>query len=105
MNSMVSAAAVVLLASWTGNVMAGSHPSAISSGTVHFQGSIVESPCQPHLDNGQIAIACERHGQTDVRRLLMNSAALQALPQQRGYSHVRWLDAHHTLAVVTLEYL
>lgn len=104
MKSILSAAAVVLFASWTSNVMAGNSQSTSGSGVIHFQGSIVESLCDSHADKRQITVSCYRHGQTRVSTLALNHSTSQQLPFNIGSSKIRWIDAKQKLGILTVEY-
>ena len=104
MKSILSAAAVVLFASWTSRVMAGNSQSTSGTGVINFQGSIVESLCDSDVNKTQVNVSCQRNGKTKVSTLALNSTTAQQLPYNIGSSKIHWIDAQRRVGIVTVEY-
>lgn len=83
----------------------GSVASAATGGVIHFEGAIVESPCDVTIVSHQASVSCERAGQAKTQNF-----SLQKLTQeQRAYNNLltmkmNYLNPRHTLAVVDVTY-
>lgn len=104
MNSIVSATAVVLFASWMSNALAGNSQTILSSGTINFQGSIVESPCTTDTRQNRINVSCERSGQKTVQTLDLQSLGTQQLANNLAETQINWLDAQRKSGILTISY-
>lgn len=92
----------VLLTSWMSSTMAAETANQNSSGTIRFQGAIIEPPCEMNQQHNQVSAACYRDGvrQTSVVSL----HGRQALPTGIGSTEVQWLDASRTQGIMTVSY-
>lgn len=77
---------------------------AADSGTVHFQGKIVEDSCETSGTNMAPRIRCYRQGKWLSQPIVMKAGTQGSLPGNIGTTQLRWLDKDKKLAIMTVSY-
>ncbi len=79
--------------------------SAISGGTIHFIGTIVEGPCNVSYNAQAATMDCMRNGERlqQTHRLAGNSKE-RLLPANLGTVAVNWLNDQRNIGIMTIEY-
>ncbi len=77
---------------------------AADSGTVHFQGRIVEDGCYTGGLPAAPQVSCYREGQWRSQPVLINTNVQGTLPYHIGTTQFSWIDKNKNLALVTYNY-
>lgn len=78
---------------------------AATGGVIHFEGMIVESPCDVNLKSQDVVMACDREGQVKTRTIALNKLTRE----QQGVQNVatmkmNYINPERTLAVLDIVY-
>jgi type 1 fimbria pilin len=79
--------------------------SATSTGRITFSGAIVEDACRINQQEKQMQVTCLSGPKQATEALNLQQLATQS-PQRLATSQVsyRWIDPHHTMAVITISH-
>ncbi|WES70133.1 type 1 fimbrial protein [Superficieibacter sp. HKU1] len=76
-----------------------------TGGVIHFQGQIVEPPCEVTNTSRDIAVTCQREGKTwTLHRALGNAPQQEIVHDLFDATSLEYLNPQRTLAVYTLQY-
>lgn len=78
--------------------------SATDSGTVQFQGKIVEDVCYTRETSSAPQVSCYRDGQWRSQPVLMKTGVLGTLPYNTGTTRFSWINKNKNMAMVTYNY-
>lgn len=87
-----------LFTSWTNYTLA----AGSNSGVIHFEGAIVDPPCDVQVEHNQLSSSCYRDGQNLITRSAISGE--QAIPASFGQSEMSWLNSEHTQGILTASY-
>ena len=78
---------------------------AATGGVIHFEGMIVESPCDVNLQSKDVIMACHREGQMKTRTIALNKLTRE----QQGVQNVatmkrNYLNPERTVAILDIVY-
>ncbi|MFH8134838.1 hypothetical protein ABU178_11740 [Pantoea osteomyelitidis] len=77
---------------------------AADTGTVHFQGKIVEDGCETSGADTAPRIRCYRQGKWLSQPIMMKADTQGYLPGNIGTTQLRWIDKDKKLAIMTISY-
>lgn len=78
---------------------------AATGGVIHFEGAIVEPPCDVNVNAHRATVACDRQGQVKTQQFSLKNLA----QEQNSYGNlvtmkINYLNPAHTLAVMDITY-
>jgi len=78
---------------------------AATGGVIHFEGMIVESPCEVNVKARNVQMACDRDGQVKIRTISFNqlSQAPQGV-QNVATMKMNYMNPERTLAILDIVY-
>ncbi|MBI6548212.1 type 1 fimbrial protein [Xenorhabdus lircayensis] len=83
-------------------------PSISSSGSIYFQGAIVDSPCQFSWDEKHTEMVCWYNGeqltQDKTIEYQKESNSLLSLQKHIGTEEIRWVGENKKLGIITITY-
>ncbi|WP_340618203.1 type 1 fimbrial protein [Xenorhabdus entomophaga] len=83
-------------------------PSTSNSGTIHFQGAIVDPPCQFSWDEEHTEMVCWYNGekitQDKVIEYQKDKKILLSLQKHIGTEEIRWVGEDKKLGIITITY-
>jgi type 1 fimbria pilin len=76
-----------------------------SGGIIHFEGMIVEPPCEVNINAKYAVMACDRQGHVETKTVSLNTLATKASGVMNIASmKMDYLNPAHTLAVIDIIY-
>ncbi len=76
-----------------------------TGGVIHFQGQIVEPPCEVTNNSRDIAVTCQREGKTvTLHRSLSHTAQQEIAHELFDATSLKYLNPERTLALYTIQY-
>ncbi|OTA19632.1 hypothetical protein Xbed_02134 [Xenorhabdus beddingii] len=79
-----------------------------NSGNIHFQGAIVDPPCQFTLDEERTSMVCWYNGERLIQdktiEYQVDSKDLLSLKKNIGTEEIRWVGENKQLGIMTLTY-
>jgi len=102
MKSIQPALIMMLLAAGTSHALAHEMATDNNSGTIGFQGAVVETSCTTDLKQNQLITSCLRDGNNQVTT--SSVSASDHLPPAIGSSEISWLDSTHQRGILIQNY-
>lgn len=92
----------VMAAGFSADAVAGMET---TGGVIHFQGQIVEPPCEVTNTSRDIAVTCQREGKTvTFHRALGHTPQQEIAHELFDATSLKYLNPERTLAIYTIEY-
>lgn len=78
---------------------------AATGGIIHFEGMIVESPCDVNVNARNVVMACDREGQVKTRTIALSKLS----QEQQGVQNIatmkiNYMNPARTLAIIDIVY-